>query len=158
MEGTQALKKVKRKFQIENVKCYGWDEEYWYYKTIKCVKSRVDLMNRYQEDQPSVKWSAKDVKAWRELNRFSVACNKEREQSMIDTLKKVIPHLQPGQKVFVISGSSHLLSIMNEIEDFTGTQSTSPIKTAMLIPKNLHSNSPSDETAYMKKLAGFCRV
>ncbi len=153
IEGIQSLRKTKSKFEIENVKCFGWDDDYWYFKALKYVKLRVDLINKYEESNPSSKWSENDIEAWKTINGSYLECNKARDKSMVATLNKIMPRLRPGQKVFVISGSSHLLRIAE-----SQSNPFSSFKTSMVIPKKLSSNTPHDDLSYMKKIALFSSV
>jgi hypothetical protein len=162
LEGRQSLKKAKSNIKIGNVTLLGWDSDYYYYKSIQAIKSCVGLINKYNEVKPSSRWSSQDIEEWQALQLFRKECNKAREESLIATIAKMIPHLQTGKKVFVISGSNHLHRLESVLMDFKFTDAQSStvtsLKTAILIPKNFTSNFQLDELSHMQKLASACRV
>jgi hypothetical protein len=128
----------------KKVTVYGCDDMTVSKATNAPTKVQVDLMEKYQSSGAS--WSKEDLaefnSAGEEIEKYSM----DRTYTMIKTARTFLKSLKPGQKIFMIAGSSHLAKGGYKIVNSMHSE-----KVAVLLPKR-PSISDEEALAYSKKL------
>jgi hypothetical protein len=133
----------------KKVDVLGWDDVDLIKDTKTAIRICVSLNEKYQERDPTSKWSKEDRASWDEAyKKIQINCL-SRTKILIKTARKYLKNIKSGQKLFIIAGSDHFynkdgVNIVNYIKG---------VKLALILPKEISQNS-DENYAYVKKIMG----
>jgi hypothetical protein len=159
-EGYTALQKIAQSSgRFESHKkliCYGWDNLDFALLQRDELMAMNKLQTKYKENAPSSRWSRGDIETWQSLNKAAEAHHLLRTNELVKTANVFAEHLLPGQRIFIVSGSDHLLYKFTDPAydsyEFNIVKSLKTYATALLLPTQFHTQAFDDEKAYLKKL------